>query len=71
MKQPYKYASVKEIIHQVFHENKGRYGYRKITLELCNRGYPLNHKTVQNLMKLEKLKCTIDYVNIVLEEDFI
>lgn len=59
MKQPDKYASEKEMINQIFRENKGRYGYRRITLELCNCGYNLNHKTVQKLMKLEKLKCTI------------
>ena len=59
MKQPDKYSEVKEVIRQVFHENKGRYGYRRITMELHNRGYRINHKTVQKLMKQCCLKCEI------------
>ena len=47
MKQPDKYLELKDIIKQIFHENKGRYGYRRITMELSNRGYHINHKTVQ------------------------
>ena len=46
-----KYALVKTEIQTIFHENKGRYGYRRITAELHNRGFSLNHKTVQRLMK--------------------
>lgn len=59
MKKPDKYSDEKEIIHQIFHENKGRYGYRRITMELRNRGYSLNHKTVQKLMKQCELKCAV------------
>lgn len=29
---------VKELITTIFNENKARYGYRRITLELKNRG---------------------------------
>ncbi len=29
-----KYKDVKETIKQIFHEHQGRYGYRRITLEL-------------------------------------
>ena len=32
--RPDKYKEVKEIIKQIFDEHKGRYGYRRITLEL-------------------------------------
>lgn len=46
-----KYAKIKEEIRAIYHENHGRYGYRRITLELKNRGYCINHKTVQRLMK--------------------
>lgn len=46
-------------LKQIFHENKGRYGYRRITMELHNRGYMTNHKTVQKLMKQCGLKCEI------------
>ena len=59
MQQPDKYAELKDFIKQVFHENKGRYGYRRITMELSNRGYHINHKTVQKLMKQCDLKCEI------------
>ena len=44
---------------QIYHENEGRYGYRRITLELHNRGYQINHKTVQRLMKMLGLKCMV------------
>jgi len=39
-----------EII-DIFYLHKERYGYRRITLELKNRGYEVNHKKVQRLMK--------------------
>ena len=32
-------------------ENKGRYGYRRVTQELKNRGFYYNHKLVMKLMK--------------------
>lgn len=54
-----KYANIKEEITSIYHENQGRYGYRRITLELHNRGYQINHKTVQRLMKELALKCMV------------
>ena len=42
---------VKSQIISIFNENKGRYGYRRITLELKNRGFNVNHKKVQRIMK--------------------
>lgn len=59
MKQPDKYAELQAVIRQIFQENKGRYGYRRITMELHNRGYLVNHKLVQKLMKQSCLKCEI------------
>ena len=59
MKQPDKYRELKDVIKQIFSENKGRYGYRRITMELHNRGYHVNHKTVQKLMRQCGLKCEI------------
>ena len=59
MKQPDKYAEEKEVIQQIFRENKGRYVYRRITVEMHNRGYEINHKTIQKLMKQCGLKCQI------------
>jgi len=47
------------VIKQIYHENKGRYGYRRITLELHNRNFNINHKTVQRLMKQLHLKCMV------------
>ena len=46
-----KYTQATAEITVIFHENKGRYGYRRVTDELRNRGFNLNHKTVQRLMK--------------------
>ena len=59
MKKPDKYLNEKEIIKEIFTENKRRYGYRRITMELRNRGIVLNHKTVQRLMKECGLICVI------------
>ena len=49
--QPDKYKEVKEVIAAICHENKGRYGYRRVTTELYNRNMPMNHKVVQRLMR--------------------
>ena len=54
-----KYAQAKAAITAIYHENKGRYGYRRITDELHNRGFRLNHKTVQRLMKELGLICRV------------
>ena len=59
MQKADKYASVKEEITAIYHENKSRYGYRRITAELRNRKLPLNHKTVQRLMKELGLVCRV------------
>ena len=50
---------VKELIQQIFQEHQGRYGYRRITMELHNRGLKINHKTVQRLMKYMGLKSMV------------
>lgn len=59
MERPDKYKKIKELIKEIFEENYGRYGYRRITLELRNRGYVLNHKTVRRLMNIIGLKCMV------------
>ena len=59
MKQDDKYSEIKLVIKDIFHENKGRYGYRRIKMELHKRGYYINHKTVQKLMKQCYLKCEV------------
>ena len=54
-----KYARAKAEITAIYHENKGRYGYRRITDELHNREIMLNHKTVQRLMRELGLVCRV------------
>ena len=54
-----KYTSVKDEITVIHHENKGRYGYRRITAALHGRGFSVNHKTVQRLMKELGLVCRV------------
>ena len=54
-----KYAQAKAEIQSIFHEHKGRYGYRRVTDELHTRGFRLNHKTVQRLMKELGLVCRV------------
>ena len=50
-KDPDKYAELKEEICSIVTEHKGRYGYRRVTQELQNRGFHHNHKLVMKLMK--------------------
>lgn len=59
MKQPDKYSDIKSRIEDIFHKHKGRYGYRRITLELRNNGTKINHKVVQRLMKALGLKSMV------------
>ena len=59
MQQADKYAEAKEEITSIYHRNKGRYGYRRITAALRNSGIHLNHKTVQRLMKELGLVCRV------------
>ncbi len=59
LKKKDKYLIEKKIITNIFHENKGRYGYRRITLELKNKGIKLNHKTVYKLMGNIGLECKV------------
>ena len=54
-----KYGHERDEIRSIFQEHKGRYGYRRITDEMHNRGYTINHKTVQRLMVSLGLKCQI------------
>lgn len=46
---------IKDLITVIFNENKSRYGYRRVTLELRNRGITINHKRVKRLMKILNL----------------
>lgn len=46
------------LIREISTLHKGRYGYRRITLELHHRGYPVNHKKVLRIMRENQLLCT-------------
>ena len=59
MKGVDKYELAKQEITAIYHENKGRYGYRRITMVLHDRDLSLNHKTVQRLMKELGLICRV------------
>ena len=58
-KLPDKYKQIKELIVSIYHKHKGRYGYRRITDELQNKGIIINHKTISRLMNLLGLKSMI------------
>jgi len=49
---------IKTQIKTIFNRHKGRYGYRRVHLELCHQSY-LNPKTVQKLMSKLGLKSTV------------
>ncbi len=53
------YQDEKNLIGKIYHEHEGRYGYRRIHLELRKQGVMLNHKTVQRLMGQLGLKSIV------------
>ena len=57
--QPDKDKELKDEIQAIYNDYKGNYGYRRITLELRNRGFTVNHKKVQRLMKVLGLSARI------------
>lgn len=54
-----KYHATKALIQSIYHQHKGRLGYRRITLLLRHKGQIINHKTVLRLMRILKLKSVI------------
>ena len=54
-----KNQTIKAEIQAIFTEHKGNHGYRRITLALRNRGFVVNHKKVQRLMKALGLSARI------------
>ena len=59
LNQEDKNQAVKNEIEAIYTEHKANYGYRRITLELRNRGFIVNHKKVQRLMKMLGLRARI------------
>ena len=54
--KPDKDQELKDEIQSIFIEHKGNYGYHRVHLELRNRGYLVNQKRVQRLMKVLNLQ---------------
>ena len=50
------YDETRSSIRRIYNNNKGRYGYRRVCMELRNEGVIVNHKTVQKLMSQMELK---------------
>ena len=57
--QPDKNASIKAEILAIYHQHKGRYGYRRITRVLKNKGLKINHKKVSKLMQESGIKSLV------------
>jgi transposase InsO family protein len=57
--QPDRNSSVKAEITALYHQHKGRYGYRRITTTLRNKGLKINHKKVSRLMNESGLKSLV------------
>ena len=49
---------VKAEIKTIVKASKGRYGYRRVTMVLKNKGFNINHKRVLRIMREESLLCT-------------
>ena len=54
-----KNQTIKAELQAIFTEQKGNYGYRRMTLELRNCSFIVNYKKVQRLMKVAGLTARI------------
>jgi transposase InsO family protein len=54
-----KAAELKAQVAAIYAQNKGRYGYRRITAAMRQLGHVINHKAVQRLMKVLGLKSLV------------
>lgn len=59
LNEPLQHRNEQNEIQKICVENKGRYGYRRVTLEMRQRGFQTNHKLVMKLMKQENLTCKL------------
>ena len=50
-----KYTESRAILHHICESHFGRYGYRRVTVEMRKQGVCINHKVVMRLMKEEDL----------------
>lgn len=51
-----KHELIERRIIDIYHEHKGRYGVRRVALQLKSEGVLINHKTVHKLMRKNGLK---------------
>lgn len=56
---PDKHSSVKTAIIAIYHQHKGRYGYRRVTTTLKANGMMINHKKVARIMNECGLKSLV------------
>lgn len=54
-----KYADLKQRITELYHQHKGRYGYRRVTAALKQQGVYHNHKLIAKLMRHLNLSARI------------
>lgn len=59
LNKPYKYTQLHNRITELFYENKGRYGYRRIYGLLTKEDYTVSEKIIRRVMKLENLTVKI------------
>ena len=57
--KPDKWAVERRRVAELYHQNKGRYGYRRLTMAMRNEGYVINGKTVRKLMAEAGIKCEV------------
>ncbi len=57
--KPDKYAELKEKIQQIYHKEKGRYGYRRVALVIRKGGVLVNKKVIEKLMVTLGLKSLV------------
>lgn len=59
LNSPDKYAELKTMITEIYHEHRGRYGYRRIHATLEKRGIKHDPKTILRLMNEMDLTCKV------------
>ena len=68
MGTPDEYKTAKARITVIYHENRGRYGCRRITAKLHSRCFSSNHETVQRIMKELGLPYQDDEISLLQQQ---
>ena len=56
IKRPEKYTVLRNLIKEIFHENKSCYGYRRIHIAVGRKGKQVSEKVIRRLMTEEQIK---------------